>query len=98
MEFVGVGVPIEIFVGWMGGPLMHLEAHSLAFLPQCVNGHDCVLLHTNLLIHPHKVIGYVVEDVGARLELNLGWAWDGSWFVSQAPTSLFLQPMQSNHD
>lgn len=86
VEFVGV--PVETFVGWMGGPLMHLEAHSLAFLPQCTNGHDCVLWHTNILIHSHKVFSYVVEDVGGRLELDLGWAWDGSRFVFQAPTSL----------
>lgn len=98
VEFVGVGVAIETFVGWVGGPLMHLEAHSLAFLPQCVNGLDCVLFHTNLLIHPHKGFSCVVEDVGARLELDLCWAWDGVWFVSQAPTSSLPQPVQSNHD
>lgn len=83
-----VGVPVETFVGWMGGSLMHLEAHSLAFLPQCINGHDCVLWHTNILIHSHKVFSYVVEDVGVRLELDLGWAWDGSRFLFQALTSL----------
>lgn len=48
------GVPIKTFVGWMGGPVMHLEAHSLAFPAQCINGHDCVLLHTNLFILPHN--------------------------------------------
>lgn len=84
---------LQSFVGWMGGPLMHLEAHSLAFLPQCINGHGCVLLHTNLLIQPCKVFSYVVEDVGARLELDLGRAWDGSWFVAKAPTPLLPQPV-----
>lgn len=67
VEFVGI--PTETFVGRMGGPLMHLEA--FAFLPQCVNGHDYVLFHANLLIHSRKVFGYVVE-------LDLGWAWDYS--------------------
>lgn len=98
MEFVGVGVPVETSVGWMGGLLMDLEAHFSAFLPQCINGCDCMLLHTNLLIHPHKVFSYVMEDVGARLELDLGWAWDDSWFVSQALVSLLPQPVRSNCD
>ena len=57
-----VGVPVETFVGWVGELVMHLEAPSLAFLPQCINGHNCVLLHTNL-IHPHEVFSDFVEDL-----------------------------------
>lgn len=53
VKCVDVGVPIGTSVCWMGGPLMHLETYSLAFLPQCINGHDCVLLHADL-IYPIK--------------------------------------------
>jgi len=74
---------------------MYLEAPSLTFLPQCINGRGCVLLQSS---YHQKFLSYVVEDVGARLELDLGWALDGPWFVSQAPISSLSQPVQSNRD
>lgn len=69
---------LQRLLGWIAGPLMCLEAHSFAFLSQCINGHNWIFLHINLVIYLSKVFSYVVEDVEAELELDLSWAWNGS--------------------